>query len=212
MILSLVLVLSLITFSVFTSYSFQILIRKKKIKKIFLDDFTSKVKGTSYDHGYFTNGHRLIFEDEYKHLPNSRKINYTMCYDIISFKTSEADWELFFHLVKEGLSFTQIITIRSFSKYHGIKSEATIEKTYSRLNILANNRYLANILETPDIKDSFKWLLRKTADSVYVSHRDISFRGIVDSKNMMSKDRAMDMVKSLNHIKNKIYRKNVIEY
>ena len=48
MILSLILVLSLITFGVFTSYSFQILIRKKKIRKIFSTGWKSLLIGTAF--------------------------------------------------------------------------------------------------------------------------------------------------------------------
>jgi len=206
-----VLFVSLSIYILFNSYSFQIFLHKRKLKRNFLDNFISKVKGKYYKRGHFAISHHFVSEEKFKTFSNRHKISFSKCYNIITFKTPDANWELFFHLIKEGLSYTEILTIRVFPKHNRIKSEGNVEKNYSRLNIFTNNRYLTQVLESSQSKDYLKWLIRHNGDILLISNNNIHFKAFLNS-GVLSVERALDMVKSLNGLKNKIYRENIIEY
>lgn len=203
----------LLCYVIYSSYSFQIWYNRRKLERNFLESFREQVKGIYYKSGHFSPTNKVIFEDEYSNLSNSQKANYSQCYDVITFKTPDSQWELFFYIVKEGMVFTEFLSIRTFPLNSKIKSEANIEKNYSRVNILANNRYLANILESEEVRDTLKWILRETGDNMYVYNNNISFRALIDGqKEKIPVSRVMDMVKSINGIKNKIYKRDVMGY
>lgn len=209
--LIIIFVVSIVILLIYNSYTFQIFKHRRKLKKIFLDDFTRQVKGSFVGNGYFAVSHRVVQPSEYKSYSNRHKANFSFCYNVVTFKTPDAHWELFFHLIKDNLRFSEIMTVRTFPIDCKIKSEGNVEKSYSRLNILTNNRYLTGILESPDTKDYLKWLLRENGDILLISHNNLHFKAFLKN-DKMSTMRVMDMIKAMNIIKNKIYKKDVIEY
>lgn len=207
-----VLFISLTLYVVYSSYFFQSYVRMKRIEKNFLPNFLSKVKGSHTQKAYFEPFYMAIKKEDFLQLSNSRKANFSKCYNLVTFKTPDANWELFFYVIKEGLIFREVMTIRIFPKNFKIRSEGSIEKNHSRLNILTNNRYLSNILEAMDSRDTLKWILRKHGDTLYVNNRDLTYKISIESKTLISVDRVMDIIKALNITKSKIYKKDTLEY
>ncbi len=206
-----ILFVSLFLYFLYSSYSFQIYLHRKKFKKTFINDFTSAVKGSFEKTGHFAISHPVVKEYEYKSFSNRHKASFSNCYNVVTFKTFDAKWELFFHLVKNGSSYNELMTIRVFPKKYRLKSEGNVEKNYSRLNIFTNNRYLTGILESQKTNDNLKWLIRQNNDILLISHNNLHFKAFIDSK-LMSKDRVLDMVSAMNLIKNDIFREDVLEY
>ncbi len=209
--------LFLLVFSLFVlyliinSYYFQVLLHRMRIRKNFINQFKLSVKGIYYPSGYFAISHHFVTPEEYRSFSNRHKLSFSKCYNIVTFKTTDANWELFFHLVKEGGSYSEILTIRVFPKNLRIKSEGNIEKNYSRLNIFTNNRYLTSILERKDTNDYLNWLIRHNGDILLISHNNLHFKAFLKSRKL-SVNRALDMIKAMNGIKNNIYRDDVLEY
>jgi hypothetical protein len=194
-----------------SSYNFQFFINKRRRKKDIIDNLVQKVKGKYLPEGYFAVSHKVLTTSEYKHLPSRFKLNFAKCYNIIKFKTPDAQWELFFYLIKEGnFKYSEIFTIRVFPKNH-INSEGQVEKNYSRLNIFTNNRYLTKELEEPQTQEYLNWLLRKNGDILLISENNLQYK-IFISKKKMTSERVFNIIKALNEIKNRIYKKDVIEY
>ncbi len=181
-----------------------------RLRKTFLQDFKNNVKGSFYKEALFANSHKIISKKEYESFSHKYKVNFSSCYNIIKFKTQDAEWELFFHLVKENYGFQEILNIRVFPKDIKIKSEGNVEKSYSRLNVFTNNSYLTHILETDGL-DYLKWLIRYNGDILLISPNNLHFKAFNVSKKV-SVERIMDMIKSINALKRNIYQKDVIEY
>ncbi len=200
-----------LAYVVYNSYGFQLFLHKRRVKKSFIDDFVSKVKGVYVSEAYFASAHRLVPKEEYKSYSNRQKLHFSKCYNVVTFKTQDASWEFFFHLVREGLKFSELMSLRVFPKHNKIRSEGNVEKNYSRLNIFTNNRYLTEILENQDTEDYLKWLIRHNGDILIISHNNLHFK-IFLKGDRMSVDRLLDMVKAIHTIKNKIYRDNILEY
>jgi hypothetical protein len=209
-ILFFLLIISIIFYFLYFSYSFQIFLHKARVKNSLLDDFKNNVKGSFYKQGLFANSHKIISKREYETYSNRYKGNFSECYNIIKFKTNDAHWELFFHLVKEDYGFQEILNIRVFPNDIKIKSEGNVEKSYSRLNVFTNNSYLTHILETDGL-DYLKWLIRYNGDIFLISPNNLHFKAFNVSKKV-SVERIMDMIKSINAIKRSIYQKDIIEY
>lgn len=160
----------------FTSYTFQKLRYQRRIKKGFLNEFVTLVKGEYVSSAYFATSHPVISKTEFKSSSTKHKIQFTQCYNVVLFKTEDADWELFFYLVKEGLVYSQIMALRMFPKHTHIKSEGNVEKTYGRLNIFTNNRYLTGILEENETMDYLRWLIRYNDDILYVLPNNLHYK------------------------------------
>lgn len=205
-----VIAILIILFFISKTYTIQLFLRKSRIKKAFLNDFKKSTKGKFISEAYFAPSHKIISNHEFNSLTNKQKMNFSKCYNVITFKTSDAQWELFFHLIKEGISFTEILNIRVFPLRETIKSEGNVEKTYGRVNIFTNNHYLTKLLETR-VTDSINWLMRYDGDMLLISQNNIHFKAFIGVKKM-SLNRSMDMVKSMNGIKSGIYKKDVLEY
>ena len=211
LILLLILFFSFVLFLLFNAYFFQLFLRKLKLKSSFVKSFKNAVKGTFYDGGFFAMSHPFVTEEQYKSFSNRHKMSFSRCYNIVLFKTPDANWELFFHLVKEGTEYSEILNIRVFPKHLRIKSEGNVEKNYSRLNIFTNNRYLTSVLESQTTNDYLKWLIRHNGDILLISSNNLHFKAFLSDKKL-SEQRVLDMVKALNGIKDSIYRDDVLEY
>lgn len=179
---------------------------------LFIDKFVESVKGIYISKAYFAVSHRIVHVKSFKSFSNRQKVQFGMCYNVVTFKTPDANWELFFHLVKQStLKYDEILTLRVFPINNRIKSEGNVEKTYSKLNIFTNNRYLTGILESNEVTDLLKWLIRCDEDILLISPNNLHFKAFLKN-GKFSSTRAMDMIKAMNSIKNKIYKDNVLEY
>lgn len=194
----------------YTSYFFQFLLHRRKIKKAFIDDFVQNVKGHCQLTSYFGSSHKLVSKNEFNSFSNRHKLSFSLCHNVVKFKTADADWELFFNLIKEGIGFKEVFNLRVFPHTHLIKSEGNVEKNYSRLNVFTNNGYLTKILEK-DVSDNLKWLIRYNGDILLISSNNLHFKAFLDSKKL-NVLRVMDMVKAMHSINSAIYKKDVIEY
>lgn len=206
-----VFVIVFLIFALYNSFTFQIFLRKIRVRKLFLDEFVQSVRGSYFGNGYFALSHQIILEKEYKTLNNRQKKNYAVCYNVVKFKTVDANWELFFHLVKEGVIFSEIMTIRVFPKHERIHSEGNIEKNYSRLNIFTNNQYLSSILESSVVRERIDNLLRNDNDILLVLHNNLHYK-IYVGKSLIGSERGLELVKDLNYIRSKVYTKGLIGY
>lgn len=110
-----------------SSYSFQIFFHKFFTKHTFLESFVARVKGR-LSLLVFAISHSIVEPNEYKTLSLRHKTMFSSCYNIVTFKTPDAKWELFFHLVREGLGYNEILTLRCFPHSHKIRSEGNVEK------------------------------------------------------------------------------------
>ena len=180
------------------------------MKKLFLNDFKNATKGRFVAEAYFAPSHKVISLNEYNSLTNKQKMSFSKCYNVIIFKTPGAEWELFFHLIKEGLTFTEILSIRVFPEHYTIRSEGNVEKTYGRVNVFTNNHYLTKLLET-QVNNFVVWLMRYDGDMLLISSNNLHFKAYITA-NKISLNRALDMIKCMNGVKNGIYKKDVLEY
>ncbi len=210
-IFGIILVLGLVGYFFYVSFYFQTILYKLKLKKNFRYEFLAAVKGEFLNDAYFATSHKIVTPREHNTFFQRHKASFSKCHNTIRFKTSDASWELFFHLVKDGQVFNEQMSIRVFPIKNRIKSEGNVEKNYSRLNIFTNNRYLTQILENPENKDYLKWLIRHNEDILLISHNNLHFKAFMDTKKLTVK-RTLDMIKAMNVLKNKIYKDDVIEY
>ena len=206
-----ILVLSIIGYFIYVSFFFQTILYKKKLQKTLKVGLLDAVKGEFIQDGYFATSHRFVTPIEHKTYFQRHRASFSKCHNILRFKTPDANWELFFHLVKDGSVFSEQMSLRVFPIKNRIKSEGNIEKNYSRLNIFTNNRYLTQILEHTETKDYLKWLIRHNEDILLISHNNIHFKAFIDTKKLSVK-RTLDMIKAMNVVKSKIFKDDVIEY
>ncbi|MDA3855213.1 MAG: hypothetical protein PF569_03060 [Candidatus Woesearchaeota archaeon] len=210
MILFLVFLGLLFSYFFYTGYFFQFILHKYRVKNSFIEEFNKNVKGRYASTSYFGNSHKLVSKAEFHSFSNKHKINFSMCHNIVRFKTADSEWEIFFNLIKEGVGFREVFNLRVFPRSHLIKSEGNVEKNYSRLNVFTNNSYLTKILEKDTI-DNLKWLIRYNGDILLISPNNLHFKAFLDSQKL-NVGRVMDMVKAMNNINSSIYKEDVIEY
>lgn len=204
-------ILCVLFYIAYSSYTLQFLYKRRKLDKKILNDFLKNVKGDFNSKGYFAPSHKFIRVQEYKSYSKRHQMPFSLCYNVVTFRTPDANFEFFFHMVKESGRFSEVMNLRVFPKHNRIKSEGNVDKNYSRLNIYSNNRYLTAILESSDIQTHLKELLRSDGDIMVICENNMHYKIFVDSKSL-SVQRIMDMIKSINYVKNKIYKDNVLEY
>ncbi len=210
MYLAMVLTGIILFYFLYTSHFFQFYMHRYRVKSSFLNEFKGSVKGKFTKVAYFAPSHKIISKSEYNSLPNREKVNFSKCYNVITFKSTDVYWELYFHLVKEEITFIEVFNLRAFPIEYKIKSEGNVEKSYSRLNVFTNNHYLTEILEGK-ANNNLKWLIRKNGDILLIGSNNLHYKAFLDSKKM-THERALDMVKAMNGIKHDIYKKDVLEY
>lgn len=202
--------MSFVLYLGYSSYSFQVFLRKFLVKKSFVFDFLDKVKGIFISSGYYALSYKILSSKEYSKLKKRYKIEYGGCYNVVKFKTTDANWELFFYLVREGIKFKDILVIRAFPTGVILKSEGNVEKLHSRLNLYSNNRYLTHILEENSTQQTLNWLLRSNSDVLQIFNNNLHYK--ITLENRLSSERVLEMIKALNIIKGKIYKKGLLEY
>ena len=176
-----------------------------------MKELQKEVKGTYVPEAYFAHSHRIVPSKEYKTFANRQKLHFSRCYNVMTFKTEDSDWELFFHLVKDGVTFSEIINIRVFPKHNKIRSEGNIEKAHGGLNFFTNNRYLNEKLEEEVIKERLEKILTKTGDIMLISHGGMHYKAFIDGKNL-NVHKVMEIIKAMHYIKTKVFKEGVLEY
>ena len=194
----------------FNSYFFQLFIKKYSSKKFFVENFKESVKGKFYSQGYYNTNFEFLSSYEYNKLKKRSKIDYAKCYNVVSFKTTDSIWELFFILERDGIDFKEKLIIRSFPSNMRIKSEGTIERSISRLNIYSNNRYLSGVIESSELSGLFDSILNKNSDNIHIYNNNLTC-SLLYSKDI-SVDFILDVIHKLNIAKNRIYKRGIMEY
>jgi len=199
----------LIIYFIYSSYFIQIIIFKSKKKEI-IKQIRNSVKGIYLKEGYFSINNKVIDQNKFNHLTNKEKLKFGTCYDIVYFKTENTNWELFFNLIRDGTKYVEVLNIRSFSTHNHIKSEGNIEKNLSRLNIFTNSHYLSQILENTEIYDTIEWLIKNNTDLMLINYNRLHFKTQHETK--LKESKILEKIKAINQIKNKIYKKGILEY
>lgn len=194
----------------YNSYYFQVLLRKHRSKNNFVNEFRERVKGKFYGKGYFNTHSEFITSGEYVSLKKRSKVDYRSCYNAVSFRTPDADWEMFFVLERDGIKYREQVILRAFPHHMRIKSEGTAEKSLSRLSVYSNNKYLSGIIESSDMHDMFHTILKENGDIMHIYHNNLYTNLIVNPH--VTVDFAMEVIKDMNIIKNKVYRRGIMEY
>ena len=206
-----IVVVAAIAYFLFINFNFQIFLHQKKISSAFLKEFTKKVNGTYYKKAYFAKEHKIVSPKEYNSFNSRHKSSFSHCYNCITFSTQETHWELFFTLIKDNSVFSEIMYLRAFPKKVKLRSQANVERTFSRISVLANNKYLNDILDSSQVQEYISWLLQKDGEVLIVSQNALYFKSLVESRKM-SVDKTMNSVKAMNAIKDRVYRKGILEY
>lgn len=204
-------ILALIAFILYNNYDVQVYLHRKSLKTSELQDFISQVNGKFYKKAYFAKNHKLVTDKDHNIYYSRHRLSFSKCYNCVTFKTKDASWELFFSLVKDGAVYSEMMSIRVFPHGNRIRSEGTVEKNFSRVNVLTNSRYLTDLLEEDSSHTYLNWLLHKNDDILLISHNMLHFKTFVESKKLRSK-KVMKSLKAIHAIKNIIYKKDVLEY
>jgi len=200
-----------ILYLVYSSYFFQ-LILFKHLNKDLVEDIILNVGGNILNEGYFSSHNHVLDIKNFNKLLKSEKLKYDFCYNIIRFNTENASWEIFFHLVKINNKYSQIMSIRTFSKFNHIKSEGNIDMNHSRLNILTNNRYFSELLERGQVNHILCEIISKNLDTMVINYNSIHFKTILDDENIFDIDRIITLIDYIKLIKNNVYKPGVLEY
>lgn len=205
---------SLLTFIVMTSYPVQIELHRVSARRHCVYGFRQQVKGRYRSSGYFGISHRIISPKQFKNLSRRHRSNFYHCYNIVTFKTAEADWEVFFYLIREGVHYSENMGIRCFPRHQVmIKSEGNAERVRGGINVFSNNRYLAEVLEEKDNRELLDTLLRHEYDMLQVLPNNLYSKSFLDKRRQtMSAQRMLEMIRNMDRIRSNVYRKEVIEY
>ena len=175
----------------------------------FFNLLAERLNVTIKDSGYFAQGHSVISPLSYKNLGNSSKSNFSFCYNIISFKGQGCRWEIFSYIIKEGLSYGEVVCIRCFPD-RIISQEASIERVRGLVSIFSSSRFLSEILEQKYLMSGFEWLIRKDSDSLLIHNNSIVFKTFSDEK-IMKVDKMMRILKVMQTIKKEVFDKKTLK-
>lgn len=202
--LLIVFIISLLIFIFYNSHNFQIFIRTKLKKQIISIDLLTQTQGKYLESGYFSSKHKIIEKSEYGNLLKRQKVNLTPCYSILTFKTVDAEWELFFTLVKELGQFKEYLILKCYSNNFKIHSKVAVEKIHSKLEIYSNNHSLMQILNRNSTQNILSPLLTIHEETLNIGHKYIQFK-TMSSKEKLSKPKILQKISDINEIKNLIY-------
>jgi len=193
------------------SFRFQIFYRIFLRRKKLSEDFVSKTRGEYIEKGHFSTTRRVISESDFSNLFIRDKIKYSACYSIVKFKTLDADWELYFHLVRESGVFKEYMFLKCFLHSNWIRSRGNVEKFHSRFETFASHRALMSIFERGDVKSNMDSLLKENGDLLIVLDRLVSFKSLVRTKKFSSTV-LLHKVQQIDNIKKRVYIPGNIEY
>ncbi|MCH8519332.1 MAG: hypothetical protein LAT82_01105 [Nanoarchaeota archaeon] len=192
-------------FTLSQSPYFIMLVRKKFGYSKIVYDIKEQVKGKIDAEGYFSQNQEILTPNAFKNLRMSDQKKYTKCYNILKFKTENSNWELFFYIVKDGFSYSEILTIRAFPQYKIITQEASIERVNGHISIFSSSRFLSEILEEKSTISAFEWIIRTNTDSFLIQNNNLAFKIFCNDKTIQQK-KILDYIKVINHIKNKVFK------
>ncbi|MFT4244013.1 MAG: hypothetical protein ACMXYB_00995 [Candidatus Woesearchaeota archaeon] len=164
------------------------------------------VKGRIIEKGYFSQNQEILIPNAFKNLRISEQRKYSQCYNILKFQTENSNWELFFYIVKEGFTYNEILSIRTFPKYKIISQEASVERVNGYISIFSSSRFLCEILEEKDSINAFEWIIRTNTDSFLIQNNNLTFK-LFCTKKTINQKKILDYIKVINHIKNKVFEK-----
>ena len=194
----------------FNSYFVQVRFRKYISRKSFVLDFRDRVKGRFHSEGHYNIHSDFLTSVEYKKLKRRTRVDYRSCYDAILFKTQDADWELFFVLERHGIKYKERVILRAFPYHLRIKSEGTVERSMSQLNMYSNNRYLSGVIEGPEMNGLFHDILKVHSDILHIYENNLFCN--LKFRDDLTVDFLMEVVSKMHVIRNKVYRKGIMEY
>ena len=169
-------------------------------------ELKEQVKGKIIKKGYFSQNQEILKPNAFKNLRISDQKKYSQCYNILKFQTENSNWELFFYIVKEGFTYSEILSIRSFPKYKIISQEASVERVNGHISIFSSSRILCEVLEEKDSINAFEWIIRTNTDSFLIQNNNLTFKIFCTDKTVTQK-KILDYIKVINHIKNKVFKK-----
>jgi hypothetical protein len=209
-ILIVIFVISLSTFIFYNNYSFQVFIRtnlrKKQIKLLAL-----QTSGTYLKRGYFSSSRHIILTSEYSTLLIRQKADLIRCYSIITFKTVDATWELFFTLTKDSGRFIENIYLKCYPHNLKIHSKVAVEKIHSKLEVYATNHSLMQILNSQKCMNNLNSILTLNEETLNVGVRYLQYKGNLNFENI-SKTKILHKISHINEVKNQIYVLGIKSY
>ena len=203
--------ISFITFILYNSHNFQILIRNKLKNKLIYKQLLIQTQGKYLKFGYFSPKHKIISKSEYTKLLKRQKINLTPCHSILTFKTLDADWELFFTLIKESGQFKEYLIIKCYTNNIRIKSKVAVERIHSKLEIYSNNQSLMKILNKITTQNILSSILPINEETLTLTTKSLQYKGII-TKNNLSKTNILHKITHINEIKDLIYTHGLKPY
>lgn len=202
-ILIILFVLSSLSYILYNSYSFQILIRYLLRKKSLIS-LTSKTSGNFIKSGYFSSNFNFISNSEFKKLLKRQKVELHKCYSVITFKTVDANWELLFTLTKDSGKYIENIYLKCYPHTIKIQSKVAVEKIHSNLEVYSTNHSLMQILNSPASMSSLKSLLTINEETLNIGARYIQFKGVIELKDI-STTILLHKISHIDNLKKKIY-------
>jgi hypothetical protein len=206
-----ILIILIAVFILYNSYFFQSLLKQFISKNKFSNEFKERVKGKYYSKGHYNADFEFLSSRDYIQLKRRNKVEYRSCYNAVSFKTVDSVWELFFVLERDGIRYKEKLILRCFPYNMRIKSEGTAEKSLSRLHVFSNNRYLSGIIEGAELSEIFESILKYNGDIIHIYNNNLSCKLNFNYKEI-SVDDVMSMINKIHTVKNKVYRRGIMEY
>lgn len=197
-------ILILASFYAAQSYTLYFWYRKMfGYSKLFVE-LKKELNGNLSSTGYFAQGNKVISKYAYKNLPNSLKMKYTQCYNVLSFKTQDSNWEIFLYLVKEGFVYNEILIIRCFPKDVILQHESSVERVRGHISIFSTSRYLSEVLEEKHLISKFEWLIRNDSDTLLILSNNLVFKSFSNPK-VMNTQKILNILKVSQAVKKQVY-------
>lgn len=210
-ILVLIFSISLTIYILYNSHTFQIFIRTKSKHQELTQKLQPQTKGEYISKGYFSSEHKIIKKKQYSTLFKRQKINLTPCYAILKFQTIDANWELFFTLIKESGKFKEYMVLRCYPFQNHITSRASIEKIHSKIEPYSNKHALMQKLNKHPMHQILNQLLIENGEILNINSNNILYKGLL-LNNKISKTKILHKINHINAIKDQIYTFGIKPY
>ena len=195
-------IISTLSYIFHNSYNFQVLVRVNLRKKE-LSSLSKQTSGVYIKSAYFSSQYHITLKNEFKPLLKRQKADLIKCYSIVTFKTIDAKWELFFTLTKDSGKFVENIYLKCYPNNEKINSKAAIEKIHTKLEVYASHHALIQILNEQTTMKNLNSLLTLHEETLNIGVRYLQYKGNLKLKNV-SKTKLLHKITLINEIKNKI--------
>jgi hypothetical protein len=203
-------VISFTSYILFNNYSFQVLIRNN-LRKQQLKSLKIQTSGNYFSSGYFSSGHHITLNSEFKKLLLRQKADLIRCYSIVTFKTVDANWELFFTLTRDSGSFIENIYLKCYPIGQKISSKVAVEKIHSKLEVYATHHALIQIINSSNCMNNLNSILTLHEETLNIGTRYLQYKGNLKFENI-SKTKILHKISHINEIKNQIYVSGIKAY